>query len=50
MDIKVIEHNSEEYGKAVALRDKILRRPLGLSFKAEDLAKEDSNFHIAGFY
>ncbi|MBN2030576.1 GNAT family N-acetyltransferase [bacterium] len=42
-----VEHNSEGYRKTVALRDEILRRPLNLSFSAEELNAEDGSFHLA---
>ena len=35
---KIIEHDSEEYKKAVSLREEALWKPLGLAFKADELA------------
>ncbi|MEY4628427.1 MAG: hypothetical protein RLZZ595_753, partial [Bacteroidota bacterium] len=32
MPIKIIDHQSEDYKKMLALRMEILRKPLGLSF------------------
>lgn len=37
------------YALSVALRDKILRAPLGLTFKEEDLSKEWNDFHLGAF-
>lgn len=36
----LIEYKSEPYDEMVALRDKVLRKPLGLSFSEPDLAKD----------
>jgi len=46
---KIIAHNSSDYREAVSLREDILRKPLGLSFSAEELEKEKDHVHIAGF-
>ena len=46
---KVIKHGSNDYKTAVALRESILRKPLGLSFSAEELEQEKEHIHIAGF-
>jgi hypothetical protein len=35
MALKIIEHNSPEYDKMVALRYDILRKPLGREFSKE---------------
>ena len=43
---KVISHNSPEYEVEVALRDLILRRPLGLSFSADQLHAEADSCHL----
>ncbi|MBX9571230.1 MAG: GNAT family N-acetyltransferase [Candidatus Obscuribacterales bacterium] len=45
--IRCIPHNSAEYKETVALRNEILRRPLGLVFNAEDLERETDSTHIA---
>lgn len=47
--IKQVNFNSEEYKRTVKLRDKILRKPLGLKFSSEQLEKEYSDIHIAYF-
>lgn len=44
-----IEFATPEYDEAVALRDTVLRRPLGLSFTPEQLAVEWSDLHLAAF-
>ena len=46
---KIVEYGSDEYKKAVALREEILRKPLGLSFTKEELELEKDHVHIAGF-
>ena len=47
--IKEIEFNSSDYKRAVTIREEILRSPLGLSFSKEELEREASDIHIAGF-
>lgn len=47
LSIRIIDHGSAEYDQTVALRDEILRRPLGLTFSPESLAAEVSDVHIA---
>lgn len=49
IDFKIVLHNSKEYWKTVALRDKLLRKPLGLEFSKEELEAEINQIHIAGF-
>lgn len=46
---KVINYGSREYQIAVALREKILRKTLGLSFTARELSREKKHIHVAGF-
>ena len=43
----LIEHGSGEYEEAVALRDEVLRKPLGLSYDPAELAREKDSFHLA---
>jgi predicted GNAT family N-acyltransferase len=45
--IRVIEHGTPEYEETVALRNDILRRPLGLIFTPEQLGAEGSDHHVA---
>jgi ribosomal protein S18 acetylase RimI-like enzyme len=49
MALKIIDHGSAEYQQMIKLRDTILRKPLGLSFTAEDLEKEKDNMLIGAF-
>ncbi|TNE79103.1 MAG: GNAT family N-acetyltransferase [Bacteroidetes bacterium] len=44
--IEIIPHGSEQYEASVALRDKVLRQPLGLQFSEEELAKESDQIHV----
>jgi dihydrofolate reductase/predicted GNAT family N-acyltransferase len=46
---KLVDYGSDEYKKAVALREEILRKPLGLIFTKEGLEMEKEHIHIAGF-
>ncbi|MBX7215561.1 MAG: GNAT family N-acetyltransferase [Candidatus Kapabacteria bacterium] len=45
--IQQIHHGTVEYEETVALRNDVLRRPLGLAFTPEMLASEVDEFHIA---
>jgi len=47
MELKRFEHNSPGYWLTVALRDKILRQPLNLTFSDEELQGEVSSQHLA---
>jgi len=47
--IKEIEFGSNDYKRAVTIREEILRNPLGISFSKEELEEEASDIHIAGF-
>jgi ribosomal protein S18 acetylase RimI-like enzyme len=49
MPLKIIDHNSKEYKQMVDLRRQILRKPLGLEFSDEELAKEKDDMLIAAF-
>lgn len=49
MALKIIEHGSPEYRKMVALRNDILRKPLGLSFSEDELAREADDILIGAF-
>jgi predicted GNAT family N-acyltransferase len=49
MALKIIEHNSPEYQKMVALRSEILRKPLGLTFSQEELDREEDDLLIGAF-
>ncbi len=47
--IRVFDFATPEYDESVRLRDDILRKPLNLSFKAEDLATEYNSHHLGVF-
>jgi N-acetylglutamate synthase-like GNAT family acetyltransferase len=49
MPIKQIDHSSKEYRQMVELRNEILRKPLGLSFKKEELEREKDDILIGAF-
>jgi N-acetylglutamate synthase-like GNAT family acetyltransferase len=49
MALKQIDHGSKEYQQMVSLRMEILRKPLGLSFTTEELAKEKDDILIGAF-
>lgn len=44
--IQTTSVGSTEYQQELELRRRILREPLGLTFTPEDLAKEESDYHI----
>jgi predicted GNAT family N-acyltransferase len=44
---RLVEHGSPEYYSTVVLRDCLLRKPLNMAFAEEELAREDSSFHLA---
>jgi predicted GNAT family N-acyltransferase len=46
---KIIEHQSDDYKKAVELRSEILRKPLGLAYSQEELEAENKQIHCAAF-
>ncbi len=49
MDLRIIQHNSEEYKVMIELRMKILRTPLGLSFTDEQLESEKKDILICAY-
>jgi predicted GNAT family N-acyltransferase len=49
MALRVIDFGSTEYQQMVDLRNQILRKPLGLSFNQEDLAREKDDILIGCF-
>jgi predicted GNAT family N-acyltransferase len=49
MGLKQIDHGSPEYKQMVKLRDEILRKPLGLSFNEDELAKEKDDILLGAF-
>lgn len=48
MDIEIVRHGSELYWAAIALRTKVLREPLGLSYSKQDIEEEQDQIHIVG--
>ncbi|MBA4139567.1 MAG: GNAT family N-acetyltransferase [Segetibacter sp.] len=49
MPLKIIDYNSKEYKQMVELRRQILRKPLGLEFSQDELAREKSDILIGAF-
>jgi len=49
IEVKPILHGSRDYEAEVELRSAILRRPLGLSFSADELAAEADSHHIGSY-
>lgn len=48
INFKIIEYGSSEYKKAIALRERILRKPLGLSFSESELLAEKEHIQVIG--
>jgi predicted GNAT family N-acyltransferase len=48
-NLRQIPFGSAEYKKAVELRTKVLREPLGLNFTAADFANDPNEIHIGAF-
>jgi predicted GNAT family N-acyltransferase len=46
---KVIDYGTSDYEASVALRQEVLRTPLGLTFTAQELEKEKDHIHLVGF-
>lgn len=49
LDLRIVEYGSCEYQEMVELRTEVLRKPLGLSFSADQLQKEINDVLIGGF-
>ena len=49
MPIKQIDHGTKEYRQMINLRNDILRKPLGLSFKKDELEREKEDILIGAF-
>ena len=47
--VKIIKHKTKLYWQSIELRDKILRKPLGLEFTKEELDLEYNQIHFVGF-
>ncbi|WP_185154656.1 GNAT family N-acetyltransferase [Dysgonomonas sp. 511] len=50
MDFKVIGYMSSGYDQMVALRTKILRKPLGLTFSEDDLDRDKNDILLAAYF
>ena len=48
IDFKIIAYKSKAWEEAVALREKILRRPLGQKFTIKELAEEREHHQVVG--
>lgn len=46
MNVKIVSYKSVEYYQALALRDLVLRAPLGLIFSTQDLQSEEECIHF----
>lgn len=42
-----VRYGTRDYDETVALRDEVLRQPLGLSFTPEELREDEDSFHLA---
>ncbi len=49
IEFKKIEHGSEAWKTAVALRESILRIPLGSTFSQEELEEEKNHIQVVGY-
>lgn len=47
--IRIFAYGTNDYNKAVALRDKELRKPLGLQFTEAELLKDEHDVHMGLF-
>lgn len=49
MPVRTIQHGSAEYSAMLALRERVLRTPLGLPLSKEDIQGEEEQILIASF-
>ena len=49
VEIRQIHFGTDEYKEELQLRNRVLRKPLGLSLFDENLTKEVNDFHIGAF-
>lgn len=49
IQFKIIEYKSPEFEQSLKLREDVLRKPLGLTYSAAELAAERDHVHVAGF-
>ncbi len=47
IEVGLIEFNSEQYIESVALRQDVLRTPLGLKFTKENMVTDEHEYHLA---
>jgi predicted GNAT family N-acyltransferase len=49
LSIRQIQFGTSEYAAELALRERVLREPLGLTFSEADLVPDKTDFHFAAF-
>ncbi len=49
MEVREIIYGSDEYREELLLRDRVLRKPLGMNLFDENLGKESRDIHIGAF-
>ena len=49
IEIRPIQFGTDEYKEELGLRDRVLRKPLGLSLFDENLSREANDIHIGAF-
>lgn len=49
VEFRILTIDSSEYDEYLALRNEVLRKPLGLEFTPEEMLREPSCIHIAGY-
>ncbi len=49
MYTQLVEFATPQFDMALKLRDKVLRKPLNMEFKTEDIAQEYDSMHLACF-
>lgn len=49
VQVREIKYESEDYKKALLLRSKILREPLGMTLDAQELTGEEKAIHVGAF-
>lgn len=48
IEFKIVAHASDDWRRAVKIREEILRKPLGTSFTTEELAEEKNQIQVIG--
>ncbi|MGD9738373.1 MAG: GNAT family N-acetyltransferase [Bauldia sp.] len=49
VSFRMLEHGADDYRAMLALRDLVLRKPLGLTLMATDIAGEEDEFLLGAF-